>query len=115
MRNDRERMRDIQEAIAKIEKYATQGKEEFLANELIQSWMLLQLQIIGEAARSMNASTHEQYPEVSWRDIAVATSVRTLVREGGLCILSGDFNRCPNRLGDCYTSAILNSQFSILN
>jgi uncharacterized protein with HEPN domain len=69
MRNDRQRMRDIQEAIEKIEKYAVQGKEEFLANELIQSWMLLQLQIIGEAARSMNASTHEQYPEVSWRDI----------------------------------------------
>jgi uncharacterized protein with HEPN domain len=69
MRNNRQRMRDIQEAIEKIEKYAVQGKEEFLANELIQSWMLLQLQIIGEAARSMNASTHEQYPEVSWRDI----------------------------------------------
>jgi uncharacterized protein with HEPN domain len=69
MRNDRQRMRDIQEAIEKIEKYAAQGKAEFLANELIQSWMLLQLQIIGEAARSMSAITHEQYPEVSWRDI----------------------------------------------
>jgi uncharacterized protein with HEPN domain len=69
MRNDNERMRDIQEAIAKIEKYAAQGEEEFLGNELIQSWMLLQLQIIGEAARAMNASTREQHPEVSWRDI----------------------------------------------
>ena len=52
MRNDRERMQDIQEAINKIEKYAIRGREEFLANELIQSWILLQLQIIGEAARS---------------------------------------------------------------
>ena len=52
MRNDRERMQDIQEAIDKIEKYAVRGREEFLANELIQSWILLQLQIIGEAARS---------------------------------------------------------------
>jgi len=65
MRNDLERMRDIQEAINKIEKYAAQGKEEFLTNELIQSWMLLQLQIIGEAARSMNFSTREQHPEIS--------------------------------------------------
>lgn len=31
--------------------------------------MLLQLQIIGEAARSMNFSTREQHPEISWRDI----------------------------------------------
>jgi uncharacterized protein with HEPN domain len=69
MRNDQERMRDIQEAINKIEKYVAHGKEEFFANELIQSWMLLQLQIIGEAARSMNYTTHEQYPEISWRDI----------------------------------------------
>jgi uncharacterized protein with HEPN domain len=69
MRNDRERMRDIQEAICKIEKYATQGKAEFLNNELIQSWILLHLQIIGEAARSMNSNTHQQHPEISWRDI----------------------------------------------
>ena len=69
MRNDRERMRDIQEAIQKIEKYANRGKEEFFANELIQSWILLHLQIIGEAARSMSPNTHQQYPEINWRDI----------------------------------------------
>lgn len=46
MRNDRERMRDIFEAIAKIEKYAVRGKAEFFDNELIQGWTLLQLQII---------------------------------------------------------------------
>ncbi len=66
MRNDRERMRDIQEAIDKIEKYAIQGKEEFVGNELLQSWMLLQLQIIGEAARSMDSHTHDQYSEINW-------------------------------------------------
>jgi uncharacterized protein with HEPN domain len=55
MRNDRERMRDIQEALNSIEKCATQGQEAFFANELIQSWILLHLQIMGEAARSMNS------------------------------------------------------------
>ncbi len=69
MRNDRERMRDIQEAINKIEKYAIRGRGEFFANELIQSWILLQLQITGEAARSMNYHTHDQYSEINWRDI----------------------------------------------
>ncbi|MEM7592107.1 MAG: HepT-like ribonuclease domain-containing protein, partial [Cyanobacteria bacterium P01_A01_bin.83] len=69
MRKDVERMRDISEAISKIEKYAIQGQAKFLANELIQGWMLLQLQIIGEAARSMSVQTREQYPQINWQDI----------------------------------------------
>ncbi|ANV91284.1 HepT-like ribonuclease domain-containing protein [Picosynechococcus sp. PCC 8807] len=69
MRSDLERLKDIQEAINRIEKYAVQGKQEFRANELIQSWILLQLQTIGEAARAMKPETHAQYPEVDWRDI----------------------------------------------
>jgi len=69
MRSDRERMRDIQEAINKIEKYANRGKEEFLADELIQSLMLLKLQRIGEAARCMSLNTYQTYPEINWRDI----------------------------------------------
>ncbi|MEM7590940.1 MAG: HepT-like ribonuclease domain-containing protein [Cyanobacteria bacterium P01_A01_bin.83] len=69
MRSDRERIKDIQEAISKINKYAVQGKEEFFANELIHGWILLQLQIIGEAARSMTTEIYEQHPEVDWQDI----------------------------------------------
>lgn len=69
MRNDTERLKDIQEAIQKIEKYTQRGKNEFFENELIQSWVLLQLQIIGEAARAMNEATHQKYPEIEWRDI----------------------------------------------
>ncbi len=39
------------EAIAKIEQYAVQGKAAFVEQELIQTWMLYQLQVTGEAAR----------------------------------------------------------------
>jgi len=59
MRNDEDRILDIQEAILKIEKYSVQGKVEFLSNELIQSWVLLQLQIIGEAVRSTSKETQK--------------------------------------------------------
>ena len=69
MRDDTECLRDVQDSIDKIEKYRTQGKEEFLANELIQSWMLLQLQIIGEAMRSMGSMSYAQHSEINWRDI----------------------------------------------
>lgn len=54
MRIDTERLRDILEAIANIEKYAAQGKEAFTEQELIQVWMVHNLQIIGEAARSIS-------------------------------------------------------------
>ena len=38
MRDDRERMPDIQEAIARIEKYAGRGREAFKQDGLIQTW-----------------------------------------------------------------------------
>lgn len=60
MRNDIERMKDIQEAIQKIEKYTERGEQEFFENELIQGWVLLQLQVIGEAARAMSVETYNQ-------------------------------------------------------
>ncbi len=39
MRNDRERLLDIEEAIEKIEKYTHQGRVAFDENELIQNWV----------------------------------------------------------------------------
>jgi uncharacterized protein with HEPN domain len=54
MRKDRDRLLDIEEAIGKIERYASRGKAEFMDNELIQTWVLFQLQVIGEAARSLS-------------------------------------------------------------
>ena len=51
MRSDRERLIDIKEAIVKIEKYSIRGKGVFMEDELIQTWMLYNLQIIGEAVR----------------------------------------------------------------
>jgi uncharacterized protein with HEPN domain len=37
MRNERERLLDILEAIERIEKYAEEGKDAFESNELIQT------------------------------------------------------------------------------
>ena len=70
MRDDRERLLDIQEAIERIEKYAAQGRETFDHDELIQTWILHNLQILGEAARAISAGFKEQHPEVSWQQIA---------------------------------------------
>ena len=69
MRDDRERIENMRETINKIEKYSVLGKDRFLSDELIQGWILLQLQTIGEAARAMSDETYTKYPEITWRDI----------------------------------------------
>lgn len=69
MRDDRERLLDIQEAIERIEKYATQGRQAFEQDELIQTWIVHHLQIIGEAAHAITATLREQYPAVPWTNI----------------------------------------------
>lgn len=70
MRDDRERLLDIQEAIERIEKYAERGHEAFERDELIQTWILHNLQILGEAARAISADFKQQHSEVSWQQIA---------------------------------------------
>lgn len=69
MRDDRERLLDIQEAIERIEKYAAQGQEAFEQDELIQTWIVHHLQIIGEASRAISSSLRDQHPGVPWTKI----------------------------------------------
>jgi|GEM_PF-754629 len=52
MRDDRSRLLDMIEAIANVEKYAGIGKERFLEDELIRTYIIHHLQILGEAANS---------------------------------------------------------------
>jgi uncharacterized protein with HEPN domain len=66
MRRDLERVRDMLEAIANIERYAARGYEVFEAEELIQVWMVHNLQIIGEAARSISDQFREEFSAVPW-------------------------------------------------
>ena len=69
MRDDRERLLDILEAIARIERYTDRGRATFESDELIQNWVLSHLQIIGEACRSMSPSLRDAHPEVPWNQI----------------------------------------------
>ena len=51
MRDDRERLQDILEAIERVEKYTARGREVFERDELVRTWIVHYIQIIGEAAR----------------------------------------------------------------
>ncbi|MEB3216783.1 MAG: DUF86 domain-containing protein [Nostocales cyanobacterium 94392] len=77
MRDNREKLRDILEAIERINKYAVQGRKNFEENELIQSWFMQNLQIIGEASRALSADIREQNPQVPWSQIIGMRNVLT--------------------------------------
>ncbi|MDJ0648460.1 MAG: DUF86 domain-containing protein [Xenococcaceae cyanobacterium MO_188.B19] len=70
MRDNRERLKDILEAIDGIEKYANRGKQVFEQDELIQIWIIHHLQIIGEASAAMSQSFIANYPEIPWQDMS---------------------------------------------
>src|SRR6266568_6496598 len=80
MRNDRERLLDILEAIERIDRYAVRGRETFERDELIQNWTTHQLQIIGEAAARITPDLRENHPEVPGvRSSGCATSSPTAI------------------------------------
>ena len=69
MRDPKERLQDILEAIAAIERYAARDRAAFERDELLQSWFVRHLQIIGEAARALSESVRALAPEVPWPQI----------------------------------------------
>jgi len=66
MRDDRERLLDIIEAIENVQKYASQGRDVFRNDELIQTWILHHIQILGEAAARLSNEFQEQHPDIPW-------------------------------------------------
>lgn len=70
MRDAAERLRDIQEAITRITKYTNQGRHIFDQDELVQTWVIHHLEIIGEAVRSIPQDFKDIHPEISWKQIS---------------------------------------------
>jgi len=69
MKDDRERLRHILDAIEQTEKYSVQGEEAFRQSDLLQNWMVRHIQVIGEAARALSPQLRNRHPEIPWADI----------------------------------------------
>ncbi len=64
-------LKDILEAIRKIEKYTKNiNFEDFIEDELIQDGVVRNLEIIGEAAKNIPVDIKNKKQEIEWRKIA---------------------------------------------
>jgi len=75
MRDDWGRLQDILEAIERIEKYAKKGKGQFEQDELIETWIVHHIQIIGEAARGLSEEFRKEYSAIPWPEIIAMRNI----------------------------------------
>ncbi|MEK6906337.1 MAG: DUF86 domain-containing protein, partial [Nanoarchaeota archaeon] len=62
---------DILNSIKNIEEFSKNlNKEKFSKNNLRQSAVIRQLEIIGEAVKNIPNSFRERYPKIAWKDIS---------------------------------------------
>jgi uncharacterized protein with HEPN domain len=71
-RDEQERLRDIQNAIAAIRAHLEQAGETTAAREnpLLHDALLFQFVVIGEAVKHLSPETRESAPEIPWADIS---------------------------------------------
>ena len=76
MRLDKERLQDIIDAIHKIQRYAEKGRNIFDKDELIQTWIIHNILLIGEAATRISEDLKNENKEIPWSQI---TGVRNIL------------------------------------
>ena len=75
MRDSRVRLLDMLDAIERIERYAARGRRAFEDDELIQTWVIHHLQIVGEAAARLDRDFHAAHPDIPWAAIVAMRNI----------------------------------------
>jgi uncharacterized protein with HEPN domain len=70
-RDDLARLDDVRMACALILSF-TEGKRlpEFVSSPLLQSAVIRQMTVIGEASKNLTEATRSRYPQIQWSDMA---------------------------------------------
>ena len=64
-------IKHILEAIGKIERFTKDhSQEKFIKDELVQSAVVRQLEIIGEAVKNLPKEFTKKHPDIPWSEIA---------------------------------------------
>lgn len=63
-------VRDILDRIRRIERYTSDGREDFLASELKQDGVIRSFEVIGEVVKRLDVELLNEHPDVQWSDFA---------------------------------------------
>lgn len=69
MNQDKVYLEYILDCIDKIKIYSQRGKEEFLANSMVQDAIIRRLQTLSESTQRLSEELKANIPEVDWRNI----------------------------------------------
>jgi uncharacterized protein with HEPN domain len=71
-RDERQRLEDIREAVAAIERHMTGAFKEGAAHEdpMLRDALLFQFVVLGEAVKNLSNETRRSAPEVPWASVA---------------------------------------------
>ncbi len=100
MRDDRQRLRDILEAIDRIQDRTGEGREAFEDNELLQVWVIYHLQVLGEAALHVSESLRSAHPDIPWQQLSACATSWYMVISKRTSILCGRWWRATCRFCD---------------
>jgi hypothetical protein len=110
MRDDRARLRDMLASIEHIERYASYGRDRFVHDELVRTFIVHHLQILGEAGSKLSSDLRARHEEIPW---PVSIHLRAA---GCHCEELGDeaiSHFAQSNQGDCFASlAMTNWWFS---
>jgi len=70
MRDEQVWFSDILDALEKIYRYTSVGKEQFFLDTQVQDAVVRNLEIIGEAASQVPEEIRIQYPDIPWRGMS---------------------------------------------
>ncbi len=70
MKDDRLYLLHIRDALQRVTEYTLGGREAFFADQRTQDAVIRNLEVMGEAAKSVSLATRERAPQIRWKDIA---------------------------------------------
>lgn len=70
MNDDPIRVKHILECILRIQEWTASGRGAFLDNVMMQSAVVHELEVIGEATKALTGEFREAHPQIPWKGMA---------------------------------------------
>lgn len=70
MNDDRALLEHMRLAIQRIESYASDGEDAFLADTRTQDAVIRNFEVIGEAAKHLSPELKDRHPQIPWKQVA---------------------------------------------